>query len=102
VYFASPRTTWQGKLAEEDIILRRECRWHWLARMIARNAHAPLDPHRCGWLVMKDGEVIEHVELIAPPGPPSLNDQIVDMQRARAGERVRVNVLRRFRQRHLH
>jgi hypothetical protein len=103
VYFASPRTVWQSKVAEEDIIFRRAVPWLWMARWLARSTHAPLDPHRCGWLVMRDGEVIEHVEpdLIASSGP-SLNEQLAESERAQTAERVRANVLRRFRQRHFH
>jgi hypothetical protein len=62
VYFASPRTRWSMKVQEEDVILRRSVPWLWLARRIARGVHAQLDASKCGYVVLKDGDEVEHVE----------------------------------------
>lgn len=62
VYFAGPKTIWSGKVAEEEILIRRESRYLWLARSLAQSAYQLLDPTRVGYVVMKDGREVEHVE----------------------------------------
>ena len=62
VYFASPRTRWSMKVQEDDVIMRRPYLWRWLARFEARSLHAQLDPEKCGYVVLRDGEELEHVE----------------------------------------
>lgn len=74
VYFASPRTRWARKIQEEDVIMRRSCRWLWHARSLARDLHAFLDPAKCGWVVVKDGQEVEHVE--ATESEPDLAQKV--------------------------
>lgn len=62
IYFAGPKTIFSGKLAEDEIIMRRPLVFRWAALSHARAVHARLDPQRCGYVVRKGVEVIEHVE----------------------------------------
>jgi hypothetical protein len=66
VYFASPRTIFNGKVCDEDIIAHQESQYRFVARSFARTTHGFLDPTRCGYVVLKDGETLEHVEPILP------------------------------------
>lgn len=61
-YFAGPKTKWSKKISADEIISRHPARWLWLARAQARATHKRLDPTRCGYVVLKDGEAVEHVE----------------------------------------
>lgn len=60
VYFASPRTVWAGKVHDEDVIARRQHRWRWLARLDARSTWARLDAERCGYALLKNGDILIH------------------------------------------
>ena len=63
VYVAGPKTLWQKKIAEEDVIARKvNVPFQCLARWFARRVHGHLDPKKCGYAVLQDGEVLEHVE----------------------------------------
>ncbi len=62
IYFAGPKTVWSGKVAEEEIIARQQSPYRFLARSFARSTHANLDPTKCGYVVLQDGNVLEHVE----------------------------------------
>lgn len=63
VYVAGPKTLWQQKIAEDDVIARKEnIPFLFLALMFARRLHGQLDPKKCGYAVLQDGEVLEHVK----------------------------------------
>lgn len=62
IYFRGPKTMWAGKVSEDEVIARRESKYLWFARSYARELHGSLDPTRCGYIVLKDSEVLEHVE----------------------------------------
>jgi hypothetical protein len=53
---------WSGKVADDEIIMRRSAPALWIARWMARRTHASLDPTRVGYVVLKDGKEVEHVE----------------------------------------
>ena len=66
VYFHGPETSWSGKISEREIIARRAFPFRWAARAWARAAWGRLDPKRCGWAVLLDGEPLEFVEAVVP------------------------------------
>ncbi len=65
VYFHGPKSQWSGKIAPEEIIAYHESPYRFLARSFARSTHGTLDPTKCGYAVLKDGETVEHVEVVA-------------------------------------
>lgn len=64
IYFQGPKTKWSGRIAEEEIIAKVSSRFHWIARWLTRSAHAHLDRSRCGYAIISDDKVIEHIEVI--------------------------------------
>jgi len=62
VYFNGPLSKWQKKIAEEEVIARKVIPFPRLARAFARRTHAPLDPSKCGYVLLQDGNILEHVE----------------------------------------
>jgi hypothetical protein len=65
VYFAGPLTKWRKKVAEEEIIARKQSPYRFLARAFARGTHGSLDPKKCGYVLLQDGNILEHVEPVA-------------------------------------
>jgi hypothetical protein len=61
VYFAGPETKWAEKVSEREVIARFNERYRWLARIRASVCHAQLDPARCGYAVLRDGETLAHI-----------------------------------------
>lgn len=70
VYFAGPKTQWVGQIDESEILATYQARWLWLVRIATRSTHARLDPSRCGYALLCDGELIEHVETRRSDDPP--------------------------------
>lgn len=60
VYFAGPKSLWQGKPHPREVLARRSSRWLWLAHARAQAVLAAVDNGRVGYVVMKGGEVIHH------------------------------------------
>lgn len=60
IYFAGPLSLWSGKPHPREIIARRSSRWRWHAQVLAQSILAHVDSGRCGYVIMKDGEVIHH------------------------------------------
>lgn len=69
LYFAGPKTLWSQKVDASEVIMRWASRSRWLATRVARSTHRQLDPSRCGYVVLKDGDVIEHVKPVLPKPP---------------------------------
>lgn len=66
VFFRGPLTQWSQKVAEDEIIARRRFRSRWLASVWARNLCGQLNPARCGWVVLSDGEQVEGSDIMVP------------------------------------
>jgi hypothetical protein len=64
IYFTGPKTQWSGKVATEEIIGQRSYRWWWMARLSARSSLENLNLRRCGYVIQKGDEVLEHVEAL--------------------------------------
>lgn len=64
LYFNGPKTRWSGQIDAEEVIANISARWKWLIRAHARSAHSNLDPSRCGYIILKDGIAVEHVEAL--------------------------------------
>jgi len=62
VYFCGPLTKWHGKVCEEEIIARQQSRYRFLARTFALSTYRNLDPTKCGYVLLQDGNILEHVE----------------------------------------
>lgn len=60
IFFAGPKSLWQGKPHPREILARRSSRWLWLAHARASAVLAAVDSGRCGYVVMKDGKEIHH------------------------------------------
>jgi len=65
IYYAGPKTRWSKKIDSDEILARWHGSWRWALRYRVKSAHALLDADRCGYAVLEDGEVIEHVEALA-------------------------------------
>lgn len=59
-YLAGPLSLWSGKPHPREIIARRSSRWRWHAQALAQSVLAHVDSGRCGYVIMKGGEVIHH------------------------------------------
>ena len=66
VYFLGPKTLWSDRVADEEVIARFESPWRWHAWLLTRIAFLGLDRMRCAWVLLKDGQVIEHREVHLP------------------------------------
>ena len=62
VYVAGSLTKWSGRVNEQDIIAHVRSPWRWHVRLMTRNAFSGLDRSKCGYAILKDGVVIEHIE----------------------------------------
>jgi len=62
VYFNGPLSKWKKKVAEEEVIARKMIPFRRLARAFARRTHGGLDPTKCGYVLLQDGNILEHVE----------------------------------------
>lgn len=62
IYFAGPMTLFGRAVADKEIIARHTCRWLWMARLLVRSAYGPLDKARCGYIIKRDGQIIERVK----------------------------------------
>lgn len=60
VYFHGPASHWDDRIADGEIIAQVSLPWLWLARFKARSMMADLNRDRCGYLIQRDDEVIEH------------------------------------------
>lgn len=60
VYFAGPLSLWGGKPHPRETLAHRSSRWRWLALAKAQAVLASVDAGRCGFVLMKDGQVIHH------------------------------------------
>lgn len=69
IFFAGPLSTWSGRPHPREILARRTSRWRWLAEAKARSVLAQVDGGRCGLVILRDGEIIEHV----PARDPACN-----------------------------
>lgn len=64
VYFHGPKSAWNKQMHEDEVIASYQSPLRWLVRWQARNTHKGLDPTRCGYAVMNETEVLEHVEAL--------------------------------------
>lgn len=62
VYFAGPKSNWNGKISEDEVIARVSSQFKWFTRWLTRSAYANLDPSRCGYIVRQGELTIEHIE----------------------------------------
>ena len=72
VYFAGPATLWARRPQEVEYVARFSSRWSWLAASRASACCSSLNLQRCGWFLLKDGRVVEHVKatVFATGGAP--------------------------------
>lgn len=63
VYFAGPKTVWTEKMDESEVTMICDAPWLWVARSQARQAMG--NTGRCGYVITKDGDLIEHVHATA-------------------------------------
>jgi len=66
IYFAGPKSRWSGAIDDTELVARVSAPWRWLARLHLLNVHGSLDASRCGYALLRDGEVIEQYD---PPIP---------------------------------
>lgn len=62
IYFAGPRSRWAGKVDSQEIIARFPARWRWAVLALTLQTFARLDQRRCGYVILRDGEPIEHYD----------------------------------------
>ena len=60
VYFAGPRSVWAGQPHLSEVIARRSARWLWLAHALGQSVLKHVDTGRCGYVVMRGGELVHH------------------------------------------
>jgi hypothetical protein len=60
VYFAGPLSVWSQKPHPREVLARRSSRWRWLALARGQAVLSSVDSGRCGFVVMKDGNLIHH------------------------------------------
>jgi hypothetical protein len=60
VYFHGPMTEWAGQAAAPEIVASKIFRWRWLARLHARQVMDGLNAGRCGYLIQRGEDVLEH------------------------------------------
>jgi len=69
IFYAGPLSTWQGKPHPREILARRTSRWRWLAVAKAHSVLASVNSGRCGFVIMRGDELLEHV----PASDPACN-----------------------------
>lgn len=61
-YFHGPKTAWLRRVADTEIIARERVPFLWLARLRAVQLAATLTEGRCGVIVQRNGETLQHAE----------------------------------------
>ena len=64
VYYEGPKSSFSGKIDENEIVFERDTLWLWHARMMAKVQSG--NTGRCGYAIMRGAKVIEKGEAKAP------------------------------------
>ena len=59
VYFHGPMTDWSSKIADREIVARHKVPFRWLARLKVKAIMDGLNAGRCGYALVRDGELLE-------------------------------------------
>lgn len=61
-YYHGAKTAWQRRVADTEIIARERVPFLWLARARAAQLRAMLNEGRCGIIIQRNGETVQHAE----------------------------------------
>jgi hypothetical protein len=78
LFYSGPLSSWSGKPHPREILATRRSRWKWLAIAKGASLLKMLDSGRCGFVVMKGGEIVHSegprdAESSPLPGEPTLS-----------------------------